>query len=151
MAEVLRERFPDVTVTIGDIQAKTSYSDAFFDRVIAIHVLEHLPYLPAALSEVHRMLKPDGIFSVVIPCEGGLAQSLAREISSVRMFKKKFGDTGVDYRWLITKTEHVNAPSEIFKEIEKYFTIEHKEYFPLKVPFVFCNLCIGMHLQKKAL
>ena len=62
-----------------------------FDRALAIHVLEHLPDLPAALAEIHRLLKPAGRFVVVIPCEGGLAYSLARRISAQRIFEKRYG------------------------------------------------------------
>ena len=82
LVEQLRERFPMVTARLGDCQETMDYPPAFFDRVLAIHVLEHLPDLPRALAEVHRVLRPGGLFSVVLPCEGGLAYSLARCISA---------------------------------------------------------------------
>jgi ubiquinone/menaquinone biosynthesis C-methylase UbiE len=113
------------------------------------NALEHLPDLPSALSEAFRIIKKQGVFSVVIPCEGGLAYSFARQISTVRIFNRKFGDRGVNYHWLMRKTEHINQPWEILKEIERKFFIDKVSYFPLKIPFVFCNLCIGLNLQKK--
>ena len=152
MAEVIRKRFPDVTVNIGDIQQKTEYDDKFFDRVIAIHVLEHLPNLPSALNEVYRILKDDGIFQIVIPCEGGLAYEFARQISSVRLFNKNFGNRGVDYLWLMKKTEHVNTAKEILYELKNKFEARggYKTiYFPLHFPAVFCNLCIGLTMKKR--
>ena len=36
------------------------YSDGSFDAVIANHVLHHVPDVPKALSEIHRVLKPGG-------------------------------------------------------------------------------------------
>jgi ubiquinone/menaquinone biosynthesis C-methylase UbiE len=35
------------------------FEDGYFDRVIAIHVLEHLPDLPRALREISRLMKKD--------------------------------------------------------------------------------------------
>ena len=145
MANVLKERFPSVNTVVGDIQKQTIFNDMQFDRVIAIHVLEHLPDLPCALKEIHRVLKSNGSFTAVIPCEGGLAYTLARAISAKRLFEKKFK---MKYDWLI-KTEHINKPHEIIEEIEKQFTVCEKKYFPFALPFVFCNLCIALSMTKK--
>ena len=38
------------------------YDDATFDVVIANHVLFYIKDLPTALSEIYRVLKPDGVF-----------------------------------------------------------------------------------------
>jgi SAM-dependent methyltransferase len=69
MAEKLGERFPQCHAVVGDCQSRLLFDDGFFHRVLAIHVLEHLPNLPAALREVHRVLRADGQFVVVIPCD----------------------------------------------------------------------------------
>lgn len=61
MAEVIRERFPEVKVTAGDIQKRTEFEDKSFDRIIAVHVLEHLSDLPSELTEISRLLKDDGV------------------------------------------------------------------------------------------
>ena len=44
---------------------------------------------------------------VVIPCEGGLAYSLARRISAQRIFEKRYG---MSYRFFI-ESEHINVPA----------------------------------------
>ena len=113
MAGVIKNAFPMVKVTVGDCQEKIDFPNNFFDRVNAIHVLEHLPDLPGALREINRVLRPNGDFCVVIPCEGGLAYSLARKISAERIFKKRYG---LDYEFFI-KTEHINKPKEIMLEL----------------------------------
>ena len=152
MAEVIRERFPEVSVTVGDIQKRTEFEDKSFDRIIAVHVLEHLPDLPSALTEISRLLKDNGVFQAVIPCEGGLAYGLARQISSVRLFNKHFGDRGVSYMWLMRKTEHVNTASEILYELSNFtpplLRILSYAYFPMRVPVISFNLCIGLTIRK---
>lgn len=147
MAARIRERFPRVQVRVGDCQRGLDFPDGHFDRVLAIHVLEHLPDLPAAIREMRRLCHPErGVFSVVIPCEGGLAYSLARKISAQRIFEKRYQQP---YRWFISR-EHLNVPAEILRELAPHFDIVHRSFFPLMVPWVFCNLCIGLTLRSKS-
>lgn len=145
MTEVIRRRFPAVITLVGDCQKALPFSGAYFDRVLAIHVLEHLPNLPAALEEVSRVLKPDGQFEVVIPCEGGLAYSFARRISAQRVFEKRYN---MAYDWCI-QSEHINTPQEILHELRKFFIVKTTRYFPLIVPSITFNLVIGVILIPK--
>lgn len=146
MAARLRERFPTIQARVGDCQGRLDFPDGSFDRVLAVHVLEHLPDLPAAVREMHRLCHPErGIFSVVIPCEGGLAYTLARRLSAQRIFEKRYRQP---YDWFIRR-EHLNVPAEILRELEPFFEIVHRSFFPLRVPLVFCNLCIGLTLRPK--
>ena len=96
--------------------------------MLAIHVLEHLPDLPAALDEVARVLAAEGRFVAVIPCEGGAAYSLAQRLTSKRLFEREFGR---DYDWYI-HSEHVNLPWEIEGELQKRFHVADARYFPLR-------------------
>src|SRR5229473_6612000 len=74
MSRRIKERFPGIQVVTGDCQERLDFPDGYFDRILAIHVLEHLPNLPAAIREAHRLCaKERGRFYVVIPCEGSLA------------------------------------------------------------------------------
>ncbi|HVW20915.1 MAG TPA: class I SAM-dependent methyltransferase [Opitutaceae bacterium] len=148
MASAIRQHFPRVNAIVGDCQARLDFPDGFFDRVIAVHVLEHLPNLPATIRETWRLLnKERGQFLVVIPTEGSPAYGLARKLSAERTYKKHFGG---DYSWLYRR-EHINLPPELFEEIGACFEIEASCYFPLPfLPMVFCNLCIGLALRPKA-
>jgi SAM-dependent methyltransferase len=147
MAARIKERFPEIRTSIGDCQERLEFPDGYFDRILAIHVLEHLPNLPAAVSEMYRLCdKERGFFSVVIPCEGSLAYTLARRISAQRIFEKRYRQS---YRWLIER-EHLNKPDEIIPELQRWFTIQHRSFFPLPLPFLLCNLCLGMTLKPKA-
>jgi SAM-dependent methyltransferase len=147
MASEMRNRFPNVKVITGDCQARLHFEDGFFDRYIAIHVLEHLPDLPSCVREAHRLLSKDrGQMLVVIPCEGGAAYSLARKISAERVYNRHFKG---GYGWFIAR-EHLNRPHEILAELDPYFTVEKKVLFPLPfLPFIFSNLCIGLVLKPR--
>lgn len=144
MAEEIRRRFPSAITVTGDCQKQIPYESAYFDRVVVIHVLEHLPNLPGAIDEIARVLKPGGIFSVVLPCDPGLAYEVARKISAERLFRAKYK---MPYRWLIRR-EHINSPAEIVQQISRKFDIFDSTYFPLRVPVVNLNLCIGVTARK---
>jgi len=145
LATGLSARFPDVTTLVADCQQRLPFEDGFFDRVLAIHVLEHLPDLPAALDEVARLLAPEGQFVAVIPCEGGAAYSLARRLTAKRLFEREFGR---DYDWFI-RFEHINLPWEIEGELEKRFEVVETRYFPLRIPSVRLNLIIGLTMRPR--
>jgi SAM-dependent methyltransferase len=141
----IKRDFPSVKPVCGDIQTGVHFPDHYFDRIIAIHVLEHLPNLPAALKEIKRLIKPSGICEFMLPCEGSLAYSFAREISAKRLFKKIY--PGVSYDIYI-KSEHVNTYYEVYQEIKDAgFNIEKTAYFPIPAPFIFCNLAVGLRCR----
>jgi SAM-dependent methyltransferase len=147
MAAEIRARFPRVKAITGDCQARLDFPDGHFDRYIAVHVLEHLPNLPACIAEAYRLLdKERGQMLVVIPCEGSPAYSFARKISAERVYDRHFKG---GYHWLISR-EHINRPHEILAELDPHFTVEKKVLFPLPfLPFVFNNLCIGLALRPR--
>lgn len=147
MAAEIRRHFPRINVVVGDCQQRTEFADGTIDRVIAVHVLEHLPNLPAAIREAYRVLnKQRGQLLVVIPTEGSLAYTIARKISAEREYKKKFGG---DYSWFY-KREHINLPHEIREELKPYFTTERTSAFPFSfLPLLFCNLCLGLVLKPR--
>jgi SAM-dependent methyltransferase len=145
MAKRIAERFPSAKVIVGDCQERLPFEEGFFDRILAIHVLEHLRNLPAALMELRRVMKPDGEFSIVIPCEGGWAYNLARDISTRRIFEKRFN---MPYDWWI-ESEHVNMPEEIIEEISVHFEIVDRTFFPFWIPVFKLNLVVGITMRRR--
>ncbi len=146
MVEQMKINFPDIQSQVADCQKTLPFPDDHFDRILAIHVLEHLPNLPATVKEMHRVCnKKTGRFSIVIPCEGGLAYTLARKISAQRIFERRYKQS---YKWFIER-EHINRPHEILQELETYFHIEHRSFFPFLIPMIDCNLCIGITLSPR--
>jgi SAM-dependent methyltransferase len=132
MIDDLSRSFPSVNAFVGDCQQPMSFEAGYFDRILAIHVLEHLPNLPAAIKEMHRLCSTSrGVLQIVIPCEGSLAYTIARKISAQRIFENRYQQS---YKWFIER-EHINSST----------------YFPLPVPAQFCNLCIGANFIPKTL
>ena len=146
LLKIISKEHPMVNTILGDCEKKINFENNFFDRIIAIHILEHLPNLPIAINEVSRVLKSSGLFQIVITCEGSLAYTLARKISAKRIFEKKYKTS---YDWYI-KSEHVNFPHEIINELKKKFAIIKETYFPIPISIKFCNLCIALDLKLKA-
>ena len=145
LARTISGLHPTVGVIVGDCQGRLPFADASFDRVLAIHVLEHLPNLPRAVDEVRRVLRSDGLLSVCIPCEGGLLYTLARNISARPLFERRYGQS---YDWFIT-SEHINRPDEVIEELTRLFEVVHRRYFPFPLPSVKLNLVIGLTLRPK--
>jgi SAM-dependent methyltransferase len=146
MAAEIERRFPTVRTVVGDCQERMDFPDGFFDRYLAIHVLEHLPNLPGAVREAWRLLKkPGGRMLVVIPTEGSPAYALARKISAERVWKRHFDAPYAEFY----KREHINVVPEILAELRPYFTVETRSFFPLGVPLTFCNLCVGLSLAPR--
>jgi len=144
MADAIRERWPSVQVHGFDCQKTMPFPDGAFDRIIAIHVLEHLPDLPAFLREARRLLRRGtGRLLVVIPCEGGIGYTLGRAFTSKRMFEARYH---IAYEPFIA-AEHVNQAREVLEELRALFCVEHSSYYPLLLPLVDLNLCIGMTLR----
>jgi SAM-dependent methyltransferase len=145
VAALIPER-PGLEVLVADCEDRLPYEDASFDRVLAIHVLEHLYNLPVTLAEVARVLKSTGVFSVVIPCEGGLAYTLGRQVTARRGFEKRYG---VPYEWLI-RYDHCNTAREVMVELRSFFEVRRRRFFPLMVPATDMNVVIGLELGLKS-
>jgi SAM-dependent methyltransferase len=144
LAAEIHRQFPGVTVHVGDCQQSLPYDECHFDRVLAIHVFEHLPDLPAAAGEIHRVLRDDGRLVAVVPCDPGALYRAARFVSAERLFRKRYHQS---YEWLI-RSEHINSPAEILSVFRRNFVVEARRFFPLGVPSVHANICIGLVLRK---
>ena len=131
-----------LSVVVADCEQRLPWEDDFFDRVLAIHVLEHLYNLPAALQEVSRVLRPGGTFCVVIPCEGGGLYTLGRRFTTKRIFEKRYK---VPYEWMIQQ-EHCNTAREILDELDRHFRVRSRRFFPLRAHAIDLNLVIGLEL-----
>lgn len=138
----LRKHLPESRVRCGDIHDRQPWESGSFDRIVAIHVLEHLRDLPTALLEIRRVLKPDGVLDIVIPCEGGLAHTFARKISAERLFQRRFR---MDFL-PIHLNEHVNGFNELIEVLRREFRIQYQRYFPLRVPLPNLNFCAAFRL-----
>jgi SAM-dependent methyltransferase len=129
-----------VTTIQADCQTQMPFPDDHFDRGIAVHVLEHLPNLPGALDELRRVIRPGGKLSIVIPCDPGFVYGVGRRFTAQRKFEREYG---LPYD-LFIRREHINSPKEIVGLVRERFRIEHRSYFPLRVPSVNLNVFLGL-------
>jgi SAM-dependent methyltransferase len=83
MIERARAAVSDVDFLIADAAA-LPFLDAAFDIVTARHMLYHVPDIPAALSEMRRVLKPGGRFLAVTNAVGYMEEfwQIVREATS---------------------------------------------------------------------
>lgn len=119
-----------------------SFPDKSFDRLIATHVLEHLPQPHQVLREWYRVVKPGGVISLVLPCDPGLAWRLGRHLGPRRKFEK----LGIDYDYWMAR-EHVNAITSLVSYIKYYYSSINEKWYPLRIPSIDLNLFYIAHIK----
>jgi ubiquinone/menaquinone biosynthesis C-methylase UbiE len=92
---------------------KTDFRDKIFDVIIAVSVLEFVQDLHAALNEIKRILKKDGIFITICPMENKFLDKVV-SIYSDRPAKEEFGES----RKFVTK-----SLEESFQVVKKGYMI----------------------------
>lgn len=141
----IRRQSSDVTLIQGNLCSLPLKTGAI-SQLISVYALEHIYYLEDALKEASRLLSSDGNFYVGVPCEGGLAWTLGREVTSMRTMSKKYN---LNYRKYIA-LEHCNTISDIDDALGKFFSVMKTELFPLSyIPFYTTNLTASFVLKKR--
>lgn len=122
-----------------DPLGKLPFADNSFDVVISFYSLEHLYPLEPHVKEMHRVLRPGGIFAGGIPSEGGLAWGAGRFLTSRRWLKR---NTGINPDKLIC-WEHPNFADHILATLDQFFVPAKHRYWPLRVPSIDINLIVS--------
>jgi len=125
----LRERFPGTQVVNGDAYA-LPFQDQSIDCVLSVYCFEHLRRLPDSLSEIRRVLKPEGELLVGLPAEGGFLYRLGRRLTSKPYMERKYG---IDYD-AIVRWEHWNTFNEVVEMLQTQFKITKSRFIPF--PFI---------------
>ena len=132
-----------VTTMTQDATA-LDFEDQSFDRIIAAHVLEHLPSPHMVLREWIRVLRPGGVLSLVLPCDPGLGWRLGRAVGA----RKKFVKAGIEYDYWMAR-EHVNAINNLVAFIRYYFPENsHEVWRPAGIASMDLNLFYIAHIRK---
>ena len=105
-------------------------TDARYDRVLSIAVLEHMTDLPREVAMAACRLKDGGVFQAGVPCEGHLLWGLAWRLSTGLAFRLR---TGLSYAPLM-RHEHVNRFEEIRAVLDYLFARSTTRFFPLPTP-----------------
>jgi len=136
-----RRRREGEEVVVGSEDAtRLSFPSAIFDRLIATHVLEHLPRPHEVLREWARVVRPGGVISIVLPCDPGIAWRLGRSLGP----RRKFQALGIDYDYWMAR-EHINPVNNLVSLIRYYFADVREGWFPLRIPSIDANLFYIAH------
>ncbi len=100
---------------IIDIQ-NIPYEDKSFDLVIANMMLYHVPDLPRALSEVRRVLKPQGKFYSATFGEHGIMEYLAGLLGQFGVEDKTSRNFTLQNREKILKTTFATVEKKIYED-----------------------------------
>ena len=117
-ARMLRLEGVRAELLVGSVTA-LSYASESFDAVVCLSTLEHLhgAELRAALAELRRVLRPDGIAIVGVPASGWAMDLLFRAIG--------FAEIG---------EHHVSTRDDIESELGGVFTVEGEAHLPGQAP-----------------
>jgi ubiquinone/menaquinone biosynthesis C-methylase UbiE len=121
-----------------------SLPDASVDRLIACHILEHLYRPHDVLREWHRVLRPGGVMSVLLPCDPGLLWRFGRLLGP----RARASEAGIDYDYWMAR-EHVNPINNLVVFIRYYFSELAEAWRPTRLPFPDVNLFYLCHVTKR--
>lgn len=117
------------------------HPDSRFDRLIATHVLEHLPDPANALAEWHRVVRNDGVISLILPCDPGLLWRVGRNLGPRKAAESK----GMPYDYVMAR-EHINPIGNLKAILEYHFEIRDSVWWPSRIPLYDLNLIWGINL-----
>lgn len=120
------------------------YADASFDRLVAVHVLEHIYEPHLAIREWRRVLRQGGLLSVLIPTDPGVAWRLGRHLGPRRNALKR----GIAYDYVMAR-EHVNSCNNLIALLRHYFPERREHWWPLPLPSIDLNLFFSFNASEK--
>lgn len=116
------------------------FEDNSIDRIIATHVLEHVPQPVKVLEEWVRVMIPGGVLSLILPCDPGFAWRFGRNFGP----RSDGTKAGIPYDYYMA-CEHINSIFSL-KEIIKFHFPERVEiYWPFRVPSPNLNLIYAVN------
>ncbi len=124
------------------------YTNDFFDRIIISHCLEHILSPEIFLYEMMRVLKKDGVLSISLPTDPGLAWRLGRLFVGIFKVKKSYKLSFDEFEYL-NATEHVNSIFNLISIIRyNYKGLIEESFYPLKIKLPDLNLIYNVHIYK---
>lgn len=111
------------------------FADSSVDRIIATHVLEHVPAPQDALAEWVRVLRPGGVLSVILPCDPGLLWRVGRMFGP----RRRALAAGLPYDYYMAR-EHINSIHNLATILGYHFPVSQVSWWPSRLPIADLNL-----------
>jgi ubiquinone/menaquinone biosynthesis C-methylase UbiE len=67
MMKISQEKYPQEKFELTDLENFSKIQNDYFDRIISLETLEHVPRPSIFLKELHRILKPNGLLIMSLP------------------------------------------------------------------------------------
>ena len=141
-----RENFKNIIFNIYD-GLKIDYPDESFDRVIISHTLEHIPNPENHMNELLRVLKPNGVISIALPCDNGLLWRLGRFYNKMT-HNRKNNISDLDYDYFVAN-EHINTIYQLKAILKKKFIIKYEIFLPFRIKIIDLNLIYVCQIYKE--
>lgn len=135
LASVTHRELPPGVELLQLDGATLPFVDNSFDRLIATHVLEHIPSPHIAVEEWVRVLKPGGVLSIILPCDPGMAWRFGRYFGP----RKQAEEAGLPYDYYMAR-EHVNSIFNLSEILKYHFPRREVTWWPLRIPSPDLNL-----------
>jgi len=118
-----------------------------FTRIIASHVLEHIPDPEGALVTWFSKLARKGVLSIAIPCDPGWAWRLGQFIAYRGYCKEADWNLSFTEYDLIMSREHVNSADRLLKILRYYCRKPEIRWFPMIAPVADFNLVCAINIH----
>jgi ubiquinone/menaquinone biosynthesis C-methylase UbiE len=109
----------------------TNYPNEHFDAIVATSVLEFVPDIPKALTEIKRILKKDGVFITICPMESRFLDFII-SLYAAKKPKEEFGDARKSVSKLLEQNFIVEKKGYMIKIIGRLFPVY--THYKLKKP-----------------
>jgi 2-polyprenyl-3-methyl-5-hydroxy-6-metoxy-1,4-benzoquinol methylase len=94
-----------IDARLGNVEERFPFGDAQFDAVFAGEIIEHIFDVDAMLSEIRRVLKPQGVFVVTTPNLAALGRRLMLLLNRNPHIEISFtGDAAGHIRYFVRQT-----------------------------------------------
>ncbi|WP_254429243.1 MULTISPECIES: bifunctional 2-polyprenyl-6-hydroxyphenol methylase/3-demethylubiquinol 3-O-methyltransferase UbiG [unclassified Ruegeria] len=139
--EWLERKTWDDRVEIQQLSAADSpFEDNSVDRLIATHVLEHVPDPAAVLEQWVKIVRPGGVISLLLPCDPGHLWQLGRNLGA----RKAAENAGLPYDYYMA-LEHVNPIQNLKNILRFHFPDRNETWWPLRLASPNFNLIYAVN------
>jgi len=124
------------------------FDDAFFDRIIISHVLEHVNNPEEFIMEMMSKLKKGGILSISLPTDPGLLWRASRNIIKILSLNRSQKLSNMEYDY-VNSIEHINSIFNLRNIIKYHYRNNIQETFlPFRIRLPDINIFYNVHITK---